>query len=121
MIQKGADVIAHDADAAGLGVVEAAAEADVMVIGAISDQFELAPDHMVSSALSDLTLAIEIMAKQVKEDNNFEAKMYNYGIKEGTVGLSPYHNFEDKVPQEVKDKLEAIMEGLVAEKIQLER
>ena len=116
MIQQGADIIAHDADAAGLGAIEAAVEADTRVIGAISDQYELAPDHMVTSALSDLTKAIEVMAEQIK-NGDFEAKMYNFGIEEGTVGLAPYHNFEDKVLQEVKDKMQQIMDDIVQVKL----
>lgn len=119
MIQQGADIIAHDADAAGLGVIEACVERNTRVIGAISDQYELAPDHMVTSALSDLTKAIEVMAEQIK-NGDFEAKMYNFGIEEGTVGLAPYHNFEDKVPQEVKDKMQQIMDDIVAGKIELD-
>lgn len=118
MIQQGADIIAHDADSAGLGVIEACVEGKTRVIGAISDQYELAPDYMVTSALSDLTKAIEVMAAQI-QSGEFEAKMYNYGIAEGTVGLAPYHNFEDKVPQEVKDKMQQIMDDIVAGKIQL--
>ena len=46
--------------------------------------------------------------------------MYNFGIEEGTVGLAPYHNFEDKVPQEVKDKMQQIMDDIVAGKIELD-
>jgi len=118
MIQQGADIIAHDADAAGLGVIEACVEQNTRVIGAISDQYDLAPDHMVTSALSDLTKAIELMAERIK-DGEFEAKMHNFGIAEGTVGLAPYHNFEDKIPQEVKDKIQQIMDDIVAGKIEL--
>jgi basic membrane protein A len=119
MIEEGADIMAHDADAAGLGVVEAAVEKDIPVIGAISDQVDLAPDHMVTSALSDLTKAIEVMAGMIME-GDFAPQMYNFGIAEDTVGLAPYHNFEDKVPQEVKDKMVEIMDDIVAGKIQLE-
>jgi len=118
MIQKGADIIAHDADSAGLGVIEACVEGKTRVIGAISDQYELGPDYMVTSALSDLTKAIEVMAEQI-QNGQFEAKMYNYGIAEGTVGLAPYHNYEDKVPQEVKDKIQQIMDDIASGKIEL--
>ncbi|HAJ35182.1 MAG TPA: BMP family ABC transporter substrate-binding protein, partial [Chloroflexi bacterium] len=30
----------------------------------------------------------------------------------GGAGLAPFHDFEDKIPQEVKDKLDEIAAGL---------
>ena len=58
------------------------------------------------------------MAEQIK-NGDFEAKMYNFGIEEGTV-FGTFHNFEDKVPQEVKDKMQQIMDDIVAGKIELD-
>lgn len=119
MINQQADVLNHDADAAGLGVIDAAKAKGVKVLGAISDQYELAPEVMVSSALSDLTLAFEVITKQILE-GSFEAKMYVFGVTEGTVGLAPYHDFEDKIPQEVKDKVNSVVEDLNSGKIDVQ-
>lgn len=111
MIQEGADVINHDADHAGLGVIEAAKEKGVMAVGAISDQNEVAPEVVVNSALSDLSRAYVLIVKDILA-GKFEARCVNYGIKEGTVGLAPWHNWEDKVDQSVKDKMNQIIEDV---------
>ncbi|HHY37501.1 MAG TPA: BMP family ABC transporter substrate-binding protein [Clostridia bacterium] len=111
MIQEGADVINHDADHAGLGVIEAAKEKGVMAVGAISDQNEVAPEVVVNSALSDLSRAYVLIVKDILA-GKFEAKCVNYGIKEGTVGLAPWHNWEDKVDQSIKDRMNQLIEDV---------
>lgn len=58
MIDKGADVIYHSADAAGLGVIEAAKEKKIIMIGNTSDQSKLAPDNIVTSTVRNLAPVI---------------------------------------------------------------
>ena len=36
----------------------------------------------------------------------------------GEVGLAPFHDFEDEVPQEVKDRLAEVREGLESGEIE---
>ena len=50
-------------------------------------------------------------------NNEFEPKFYNLGINEGAVYLSPFHGFEEKLSQEQKDKIQAIVDDLASGKI----
>lgn len=110
MINQGVDIIAHNADSAGLGVIDAAEEMGIPCVGTITDQNFLAPDTIITSALSNLSDAIFVFVEAVQA-GEFEAKTYLMGVAEGCVGMAPYHNFEDKVPEEVKVKMEEFIEG----------
>jgi basic membrane protein A len=120
MIQAKADVINHDADAAGLGVIEAAKSKKVMCIGAISDQNAVAPEVVVNSAISDLSKAYVLSVKDVIA-GKFKAVSVNYGIKEGTVGLAPWHNWESKVDASIKTKMTQLIEDVKTGKIDINK
>lgn len=113
MINAGVDIIAHNADAAGLGVFEAARDRNVWAIGSITDQKEAAPEVIVTSALSNLSDGIFEFVSGLVEGEAFRPEPYWMGINEGVVGLAPFHDFDDQIPQEVKDQLDEI-KGLLA-------
>lgn len=110
-INEGADVVSHDADQAGLGVIEAAQERDLLTIGAIADQAHLAPEHMITSVTQDLSLAYEIIARKVLE-GTIEPKSYFMGVNEGTVRLTGWGGFESIITQDVKDRINQIVEDI---------
>ena len=67
LIRVGADMFHHNADAAALGVFQAAKESPgVYVFGANADQSALAPDRVVGSAVIDLPRALLLVAREVK-------------------------------------------------------
>jgi basic membrane protein A len=67
-IGRGVDVIFQDADAAGLGVFQAARESrGVGIIGSNSDQNGLAPELTLGSVVIDLPHAFLLVAREVKE------------------------------------------------------
>ncbi len=116
MIEKGADVIMADADQAGIGAIEAAKEKGVLAIGANGDQNSLAPDTVVTSGFDDLAFAMEILVNDIV-NGKFEPKFYDLGVAEGAVYLAPYHSFEDKLDQAVKDKIQQIFEDMKSNKL----
>ena len=117
MINAGVDIIAHNADAAGLGVFEAARDRNVWAIGSITDQKDAAPEVIVTSALSNLSDGIFEFVKGLTEGEEFKPEPYWMGIEEGIVGLAPFHDFDDQIPQDVKDRLDEIKDLLAAESI----
>ena len=67
LIGAGADMFHHNADAAALGLFQAAqGEPGVYVLGANADQAGLAPDHVLGSAVIDLPRAFLLVASEVK-------------------------------------------------------
>ncbi|ADK80309.1 BMP family protein [Sediminispirochaeta smaragdinae] len=107
MIGNGADIVGAIANQAGLGSIEGCKERGVMAVGSNQDQNPVAPDTVVVSVVKSIpvlfTFAFEKMA-----EGSLEPKVYRLGVNEGAVYLSSWHGFEDKVPAEVKAKLETI-------------
>jgi basic membrane lipoprotein Med (substrate-binding protein (PBP1-ABC) superfamily) len=67
-ISRGADVIFQNADAAGLGVFQAAREGGrALVIGANANQNDVAPGVVLGSAVIDLPAAFLTVARQVRD------------------------------------------------------
>jgi len=66
-IQRGADYIFQNADAAGLGIFQAAKESkNVYVFGSNSDQNSVAPSVVIASVVIDLPHAFLTVAREVK-------------------------------------------------------
>src|SRR5262249_42946235 len=65
-ISQGADVLFHDADAAGLGVFQAAAERHIYALGSNRNQNEVAPDVVLASAVTSIPQAFLKIATQVR-------------------------------------------------------
>jgi basic membrane protein A and related proteins len=117
MIREGADIIAHDADAAGLGVIEAGKEYNIPTIGAIGDQAHISPETVVTSTLNDMAMAILTVAEYV-HSGDFEVRNYVMGIAEDCVGLAPYYQWEDKLDADIKLRMEEILADLGSHQIQ---
>ncbi len=84
-IARGADVIFQDADAAGLGVFQAARQATgVRAIGSNSDQNAVAPEVILGSVVIDLPRAMLMIARDVK-NGTFTGKVYRMGNSDGVV------------------------------------
>jgi basic membrane lipoprotein Med (substrate-binding protein (PBP1-ABC) superfamily) len=84
-IARGADVIFQDADAAGLGVFQAARQTKtVRAIGSNSDQNEVAPEVTLGSVVIDLPRAMMIIAHDVK-NGVFKGRVYRLGENDGVV------------------------------------
>ncbi len=113
MADQGADLLGGLANQAGLGIIEGAKNKGVLAIGANTDQFEAAPDTVVVSVQKDVALAYTFSYGQVV-DGTFAGEVTKIGVKEGIIFLSPWHDFEDKVSQEVKDELQKIMDEIAA-------
>ena len=86
-IARGADVIFQNADAAGLGVFQAARDRrGVYVIGSNADQNGVAPDVTLGSVVIDLPRAFLDVAKAVK-DSSFQARVVTFDAKSDVVKL----------------------------------
>ena len=116
MIAEGADVVTHLADKAGLGVLEAAKEKKVLAIGNVGDQAPLAPDTVVTSGLAIMSKAFVPLAKMAKE-GTLKPVVFNWGVKEGVVGLAPFRTFENKLTPDQKTKIQQIIKDIESGKL----
>jgi Uncharacterized ABC-type transport system, periplasmic component/surface lipoprotein len=87
MYNRGADFIQHIAGASGLGMFNAAKEADKYAFGVGGNQNAIEPDYIVATSLRNVD---EIVYNEVKAlvDGNWSAGIHVSGIKEGSVGYS---------------------------------
>ena len=83
-IGRGADIIFQNADAAGLGVFQAAREKNILVFGTNADQNSVAPDVIIGSVLIDLPKAFMRIAREVKS-GTFTGRVIDLGVREDIV------------------------------------
>lgn len=119
MIANGADVIFTNAGEANVASAQAAQEAKVMYIGAVVDMSNVAPDTVVSSAIASPGAYIDLMVKWLVDGtlSQYGGKAQFLGVKAGIEDLAPYHNFDSKLSQDVKDKVKKARQDLVDGKV----
>lgn len=114
MIESGVDIIGHAANASGTGAIDAAKDAGIYATGDSYDQNTLAPDTILSSAIYNVPELIKTSIQDIV-DGKFEGKVKELGMAEGIVEVAPYHNLEEKIPEEVRtlidEKIKAIKSG----------
>ncbi len=87
LMNRGADVIFQNADAAGLGIFNAARErTGIYVFGTNSNQNDVAPTVIVASVVIDLPHALLTVARDVRE-KRFTARVIRLGGAEDVVSL----------------------------------
>jgi len=109
-ISQGADVVFAAGGLTGNGgLVEAATHKDRYCIGVDTDQWQTVPAArpcLVSCAVKRISPSVFYLIKRVYE-NTFPSGNYY-----GDVALSPFHEFDGKIPKRIKQKLAEIEEGL---------
>src|SRR5271154_6416822 len=86
-MDRGADIVYAAAGATGQGVLKAAADAGKYGIGVDSDQDNLFPGHVLTSALKRVDIATYESFKAAK-DGNWKAGVEVFGLKNGGVGFA---------------------------------
>ncbi len=113
---EGCDIIMPVAGQVGLGSAAAAQDRGYIVIGVNTDQYVSTTefqDVYLTSILKNIDVAVFEAVKSM-EDGTFEGGINYIGtLTNGGVGLAPFHDFEDAVPQELRDGLAAVEQGLI--------
>ncbi len=112
-IEAGVDVLYAER----AGVVDAAREKGIIAFGNVNDmnKEENGKDVVVTSALWHMENAINHAIKLVKE-GKFEAEDYKEWtmMQKGGASLAPYYEFEDRIPAEIKAKVEETKAAILA-------
>ena len=113
-IAHGVDVIFQNADAAGLGVFQAAREQKrAMVIGSNSNQNSVAPDITLGSVVIDLPLAFLTLAKEVKA-GTFKPGVIELGEPSHVVTLVLNPSLESKIPTAMHARIDSLQTKMLA-------
>jgi basic membrane protein A len=97
-VARGADVLFQNADAAGLGIFQAARQSrNVFVFGSNANQNGIAPEVTVGSVVIDLPHAFLEVGREVKE-GRFQPRVIDMGGKKQVVKLVLNPDFPDTIP-----------------------
>jgi basic membrane protein A and related proteins len=107
MISQGCDVIFGVGGNTGNGGLLAAKEKGLMAIGVDVDQYNTYPevkDALISSAQKNVDVAVYEYLKTVK-DGSVKGGVNTANLKNNGVGLAPFHDWDSKIPADVKAKI----------------
>jgi basic membrane protein A and related proteins len=125
LMEEGADVIFAVAGPVGQGAMAAVKDNPSSIdpapvfIGVDVDQFVSVPgfeEIMLSSELKNISNAVLDAIKTAQGLNGGNAwpeTLYIGTLANDGVGMAPFHNFEDTVPQALKDEITALQAALV--------
>ena len=109
-IARGVDVIFQNADAAGLGVFQAARETKrVLVIGSNSNQNAVAPEVTLGSVVIDLPHAFLTVAREVK-DGTFKPRVVQLGTESRVVTYVPNGSLADRIPPAARSRADSLQQ-----------
>jgi basic membrane protein A len=112
MYNRGADFIQPIAGASGMGVFNAAKEADRYAFGVGGNQNYMEPDYIVATALRDVNTIVYNEIKALVE-GTWEPGVHISGIKEGSVGFdNTQSNIE--LPEDIAKAVEDIKAKIVS-------
>ena len=116
MIQNGADVIKHCANACGNGAMSAAVDAGIWCQGDSYDQSFLAPENILDSALYNLDVVLDIALGTVV-DGTFAGDVYNLGMSDNAVAVL----MSDNLPDDVKAIAQTAIDQIISGELVVER
>ena len=113
-IAHGVDVIFQNADAAGLGVFQAAREQKrALIIGSNSNQNSVAPDITLGSVVIDLPLAFLTLAKEVKT-GTFKPGVIELGESSHVVTLVLNPALQSRIPAATRARIDSLQARMLA-------
>ncbi|QDO87969.1 BMP family ABC transporter substrate-binding protein [Ornithinimicrobium ciconiae] len=120
-ISQGADIIMPVAGPVGLGTASVAEGTDTKLIWVDLDGYETTEygDLILTSVLKEIGSAVEGSIAETA-DGTFSNEPYVGTLENGGVALAPFHDFEDEVPQELKDKLTEYQDQIIAGELVIE-
>jgi|SRR5581483_846622 len=122
-IQQGADIIFPVAGNVGLGAAAAAQQAGngVNLLWVDTDGCVSAPQYC-NIFISSVTKGIAVAVKQAVTDaasGTFQGGNYIGTLSNNGVGLSPFHNFDSKVPSSLKSELDQVKQDIIGGTIKI--
>ena len=115
-IAEGADIILPVAGPTGLGTIAAAEDAgDVSVIWVDDDGCITVPQScglFLTSVLKNMNVSVFETVQSVI-DGTFTGGLFVGTLENDGVGLAEYHQWEDKIPDELKSRVEELQAGII--------
>jgi basic membrane lipoprotein Med (substrate-binding protein (PBP1-ABC) superfamily) len=119
LIEQGADILIHNADAAGLGVFQACRERAVLALGSNRDQAHVAPDVVLASAVMDIPEAMLRITKEVRA-GTFTGRVYTFDLASGVVDLVSNPALANRLSAETHTAVEDARSRLLLGQVKLQ-
>jgi basic membrane protein A len=116
--QSGVNIIFHASGSTGLGVFEAARATGKLAIGVDADQYSEAPNHILTSMVKGVNVAVYDVIKRTKE-GTFKGGIYQLGLAEQGVGYIFDKNNEALIPPDIRARLEQLREEIIQGRIKV--
>ena len=110
-ISQGADVVFAAAGGTGVGVLQTAADQDILAIGVDSNQNHLHPGKVLTSMLKRVDVAVY---DALKAGTDVETGVFTLGLAEDGVGYAMDDNNASLISNEMKTAVEAAREQIIA-------
>jgi len=101
---RGADILMPNADAANLGVFQAARSRGALAIGTNSNQNDILPETIVASCVADVAESFLQVAQSVK-DGSFKGQVLREGLASGVIRLVINPRFKGRIPAATKARI----------------
>lgn len=115
---QGSDVVYHAAGGTGVGVLQAAADADKLGIGVDSNQNGLQPGKVLTSMLKRVDVAVYESFMSAKNDT-FAFGVSNLGLKEDGVGFALDDNNKALITPDMQAAVEKAKADIIAGTLQV--
>jgi basic membrane protein A len=115
-MQEGADIIMPVAGPVGLGSAAVCLETgNCTIIGVDADWFETAPEYK-DVVLTSVLKKIDVSVYKTIEDTmngQFTGGTAIYAMLDGGVDIAPYHEYDSKVPADLKAEVETVKQAII--------
>ncbi len=98
------------------GYIEGCKEQGIYAIGQVTDLWELGPDTVVASVLIPSGRSVGLFIEKMLA-GTLTGGVEILGVKDGMEDLSPYHNFDTILSQDIKDKMAQVRQDLIDGKV----
>lgn len=111
---QGADIIYHASGATGAGLFDVAQEESFFAIGVDADQAPLFPEApILTSVVKRVDNAVFQTIEQSQNDEFPGGEIVEFGLEDGGLSLADFGEFDELVPQEVKDQIDEANQGII--------
>ncbi|HEX2993694.1 MAG TPA: BMP family ABC transporter substrate-binding protein, partial [Anaerolineales bacterium] len=114
LIGEGCDVVFAIGGESVNGALLAASENNLPAIGADVDQYNINPEVqsvLISSTMKNVDVAVYNYLKTVA-DGSVQAGISTGTLQNGGVGLAPFHDWESKIPADLKAQIKKARDGI---------
>ena len=95
-------------------MIEAAKESNKKVIGVDKDQYDLAPENMLTSVMKNVDQAVIEVSKEAADGEEIGGKNIELSAKDGAVGISEHHDLmSEDVYKTAQDLFQQIKDGKI--------